>query len=68
MSTANSSNRGEAWLTSKEAKTKLRVSSCDLMHLREAGALRVRKKGNAFLYAKDDVERSRGNSRCDNGF
>ncbi len=38
------------WLTSKEAKKALRVSDCHLMHLRLAGKLQFRKKGNRFFY------------------
>ena len=58
MRAENFSNRSEAWFTSEAAKAKLRVRSCDLKHVREAGALRFQKKGNAFLYAKEDVERN----------
>ena len=59
MSAEHSINRSEAWLTSKEAKAKLRVSSCHLMHMREAGILKFQKKANAFLYAKEDIEREK---------
>jgi len=45
------------WLRADEARRMLRGSSCDLMHLREAGKLRFEKQGNAFFYAADDVER-----------
>lgn len=38
------------YLTSKETREKLKVSSCDLMHLRENGKLEYIKKGNAYLY------------------
>jgi hypothetical protein len=47
----------EEWLTSKETKTSLKISSCDLMHLRESGQLRFRKIRSAFFYAKADVDR-----------
>lgn len=40
----------EEWLKSKDAQKKLKVSSCDLMHLREAGKLKFKKVGNAFFY------------------
>lgn len=40
------------YLSSKEARKKLKVSSCELMHLREAGKLKFIKKGNAYLYEK----------------
>lgn len=51
------------WLTSVEAQKALRISSCDLMHLRKSGALRFQKKGNAFFYAKQDIEGNRGKRR-----
>jgi hypothetical protein len=51
--------KDSAWLTSTEAQKALRISSCELMHLREAERLKFVKKGNAFLYAKEDVERTR---------
>ena len=38
------------WLNSKEARKKLKVKSCDLMHLREEGKLEFKKEGNAFFY------------------
>jgi hypothetical protein len=40
----------ENWLTSKEAKKVLKVSSCELMHLRVAGKLPYKKQGNAYFY------------------
>ena len=45
------------WLCSDEVRRILRGSSCDLMHLREAGKLKFQKRGNAFLYASEDVRR-----------
>jgi hypothetical protein len=47
------------WLTSTEAQKALRISSCHLMHLREAGQLKFQKKGNAFLYAQEDIVREK---------
>jgi hypothetical protein len=38
------------WLSSKEAQKKLKIKSCDLMHLREAGKLKFKKVGNAYFY------------------
>lgn len=46
-------------LTSDEAHQQLRISSCELIHLLEAGHLRFTKQGNAFLYSSQDVERHR---------
>jgi hypothetical protein len=40
----------KTWLTSKEAKTILKVSDCDLMHMRLSGELQFRKIGNRFMY------------------
>ncbi|TWT50973.1 hypothetical protein Pla22_37160 [Rubripirellula amarantea] len=44
----------ETWLNSEEMASRLGVSSCELSHLREAGKLSYKKKGNAFLYIVDD--------------
>ena len=43
-------------LSSKEVKEKLKIRSCELMHLREKGVLSADKKGNAYLYSLKDVE------------
>lgn len=40
----------ERYLSSKETMKKLKVSSCDLMHLRVSGKLKFIKKGNAYFY------------------
>ncbi len=47
----------EGWLRSGEARKVLRVSTCQLMHLREAGEIRFRKSGNAYLYSANDCQR-----------
>jgi len=52
-------NQNSEWLSSGETRKKLRISSCELMHLREAGKLRFKKEGNAFLYSSQDAERQR---------
>jgi len=49
-------NTSKEYYTSKEARKKLNVRSCDLMHMREAGKLKYVKKGNAFLYEKDSID------------
>lgn len=46
----------EEWLDSKRAREELRLSSCDLSHIRGAGKLRYQKKGNAYLYLKKDID------------
>lgn len=44
----------ERWLSSKEAKKALKISDCQLMHLRLAGKLQFRKAGNRFFYLLPD--------------
>ena len=46
----------EKWLSSKQAKSFLNCSDCELMHLRQERKLRYQKKGIAFLYAIEDLE------------
>ena len=41
------------WLGSREMAKKLNVSDCELAHLRQAGKLEFRKRGNALLYRYD---------------
>lgn len=45
------------WWNSGQVRRALRISTCELAHLRAAGALRFRKQGNAYLYAREDVQR-----------
>lgn len=45
----------KTWLTSKEAKSLVRIKDCDLMHHRVSGKLDFVKKGNSFLYKEEDV-------------
>ncbi|MEO8498786.1 MAG: helix-turn-helix domain-containing protein [Planctomycetota bacterium] len=45
-----------AWLTSAQVRKRLKISTCDLAHLRQGGKLRSRKQGNAYLYRPDDVD------------
>jgi len=42
----------DKYLNSKETMKTLKVSSCELMHLRTAGKLKFIKKGNAYFYLK----------------
>jgi len=46
----------KGYLTSKEAMSSLKVSSCDLMHLRTSGKIKFVKKGNAYLYEKGIIK------------
>lgn len=43
-------NEPQEWMSSKETKNALKVSSCELMHLRVAGKLPYKKQGNAYFY------------------
>lgn len=43
------------FISSKETKKKLKISSCDLMHLRLEGNLNFIKKGNAYFYSIEDI-------------
>jgi hypothetical protein len=45
------------WLRSKEVKKELKISDCDLAHLRQDGFLGFAKKGNTFFYNSDDVNK-----------
>ena len=47
----------EKYTTSKEAKAELKVQDCDLAHIRNTGKLEFTKKGNAYLYSKESIER-----------
>lgn len=40
----------DAWLSSREMAKRLGVSDCKLSHLRLAGELEFKKRGNAFFY------------------
>jgi hypothetical protein len=44
------------WLNSTEVRKVLRISTCDLAHLRAGGAIRAEKRGNAYHYVGEDVE------------
>lgn len=43
------------WMTSVEVRRALKISTCDLAHLREDGAIRAERRGNAYYYAAKDV-------------
>ncbi|MCW3072891.1 MAG: hypothetical protein JWO44_2781 [Bacteroidetes bacterium] len=43
------------WLNSKEVMEALKISSCDLMHLREKGEMHFKKVGNSFYYNCSDI-------------
>lgn len=50
-------NKTKQFLTSKEAKAELKIQDCDLAHIRNTGKLQFTKKGNAYLYSKESIER-----------
>jgi len=55
----------EKWLTSMEVRKFLKISSCDLAHLREEGAIGYSKNGNAYLYSSIDAQTLRkGNGKA----
>ena len=51
------------WLRSKEVKKELKISDCDLAHLRQNGFLGFTKQGNTFLYNSNDVIKIKGDAK-----
>jgi hypothetical protein len=49
-------NGNQDWLDSKATHKALKISACELSHIREAGKLRFQKRGNAFLYSRKEVQ------------
>jgi len=49
------------WLSSKEAQKKAKIKGCDLMHYRVQGKLEFEKRGNAYFYSKESVEKIKPN-------
>jgi hypothetical protein len=45
------------WLSSKEAQKEGKIKGCDLMHYREQGKLEFEKKGNAYFYSEESIEK-----------
>jgi hypothetical protein len=43
----------DQWVNSTEARKRLKVSTCDLAHLRNAGKIESKKVGNAYYYKVD---------------
>lgn len=52
-----SQEKKSTWLSSKEAQKHLKIKGCDLMHHRVSGKLIFQKKGNAYLYLVDDLNK-----------
>lgn len=46
-----------SWLSSKDVMSKTKIKACDLMHYREGGKINFIKKGNAYFYNNEDVEK-----------
>ena len=42
-------------ITSKDAKSMLKISDCKFMHLLERDVLRAEKEGCKYLYLEDDL-------------
>lgn len=49
-----SSPENRVWLRSEEVRRLLRISTCQLAHLRQEGKLEYTKVGNAYLYLAPD--------------
>lgn len=49
-------NSDQNWLRSEEVRRRLKLSTCELAHLRDSGGIRYKKSGNAFLYLVDGEE------------
>ncbi|MBB3205230.1 hypothetical protein FHS27_001030 [Rhodopirellula rubra] len=47
------------WVRGDEVRRRLKLTTCELAHLRESGALPFQKNGNAFLYHLNDVKPDR---------
>ncbi|MCL1076580.1 hypothetical protein L2734_00075 [Parashewanella spongiae] len=46
----NQTETNKQWLNSKETQRALKISGCQLMHLRESGKLQFKKVGRAYFY------------------
>ena len=47
------------WLTSKQTQKHLKISGCELMHKRERGELKFKKRGRAYFYYFENVDQSK---------
>lgn len=55
------------WLKSADVRKLLKISTCDLAHLRQEGKIRFVKKGNAYLYSSDDCKELSQSTRENSG-
>lgn len=53
-----SRKNSSVWMTSKEAKKHLKITSCELMHRRESSRIPFRRKGNAYEYLIDIAKKN----------
>jgi hypothetical protein len=49
----------EHWVRSEEARRRLKLTTCELAHAREAGSIPFKKVGNAFLYGISSKDSSK---------
>jgi hypothetical protein len=49
--------KSQNWLSSKDAQKSTKIKSCDLMHFRLQGKLKFEKRGNAYFYTKESLEK-----------
>jgi hypothetical protein len=47
----------KTWLSSTEVKRKTKIKGCDLMHYRLQGKLEFEKRGNAYFYSKESLNK-----------
>ncbi len=45
------------YMPTKEAKKLLKVSGCQIMHLRDSGKIQFKRKGNGYWYLREDVQK-----------
>jgi hypothetical protein len=45
------------WLSSKSSQKTSKISGCDLKHFRVQGKLEFEKRGNAYFYSKESLEK-----------
>lgn len=53
MSKGVNDSEHKVWCSSKETKKALKISDCELMHIRLAGKLEFKKVGNSYFYHLD---------------
>lgn len=46
----------KTWLTSKEIQELMKISGCELMHLRTSGKVTFKKQGNAYYYQVSSID------------